>query len=83
MIALFLLGGFGFLLFLWWYVAYLTVVIICFGMGYYFWRDVTTDPKGGRFYTFDLKTRTRGKTILILTTLTNLLFLIWYFGSNH
>lgn len=82
MIVLFLLGGFGFLFFLWWYVAYLTVLVICFGMGYYFWKDVTTDPKGGRFYTFDLPTRSQGRTILILTAVTNLAFLIWFFGRN-
>lgn len=78
-IALLLLGVFGCTLLLWWYVGYLANLTICLGMSYYYWMDVTTDPNGGRFYTFDLQTRNWGKAIFILAIISNLTFLAAFF----
>ena len=52
-------------------------------MAYYYWQDVTIDPNGNKFYTFDLKTRNRGKVILILTILVRIAALVWFFGVKN
>ena len=57
--------------------------VICIGMAFYYWKDVTIDPNGGKFYTFDLKTRNRGKAILILAVIVRLAALIWLFWHDN
>lgn len=81
LVALLLLSLFGYLFLLWWFVGYLANLAICFGMSYYFWMDVTTDPNGGKFYTFDRRTRNWGKALFILTLVSNLIFLAIFFGK--
>lgn len=81
LVALLLLSTFGCFLFLWWFVGYLANLAICLGMSYYYWMDVTTDPNGGKFYTFDPQTRNWGKAFFMLTVVSNLIFLAIFFGK--
>jgi hypothetical protein len=61
---------------------WLLTTLICFGMAYYFWKDVTIDPNGEKFYTFDSKTRIKGKAILILAVIVRVAALVWLFVAN-
>lgn len=79
LVALSMLSVFGCLFLLWWFVGYLANLAICFGMSYYFWMDVTTDPNGGKFYTFDRQTRNWGKALFMLTIVSNVIFLVAFF----
>ncbi|MBC7775064.1 MAG: hypothetical protein H7246_06455 [Phycisphaerae bacterium] len=76
MVVLLFLNLFGFAPNL---ASWLLMSIICFGMAYYYWKDVTIDPNGKKFYTFDSKTRNRGKAIFILAVAVRLVALVWYF----
>lgn len=45
------------------------------GMGYYYWRDRSTDPEGRRYYTFEAETRRWGKLIFIGGVVLSVLYL--------
>lgn len=76
--ALFLLGSGGWVLLSFSLIGYLTTFATCLGMGYYFWKDITTGPNGERYLTFDQATRKKGKIIMILTLISNALFWFWF-----
>ncbi len=81
--SLFALGALGpFLMFLTW-AGYLGVICICFGMGYYFWKDMATDPRGERYFTFDKATQRSGQQIVILTAVVNVVLWAWLFLRPH
>lgn len=77
--ALFLLGSGGWVFVSFSLAAYLATLAICLGMGYYFWKDITTGPNGERYLTFDQTTRNRGRIIMMLTLVSNVLFWMWFF----
>ncbi len=62
---------------------WLLTTLICFGMAYYYWQDVTIDPNGEKFYTFDTKTRNWGKAVLILAVVVRLAAFVWFFGLKN
>jgi len=64
-------------------IGWIMPTMICVGMAYYYWKDVTIDPNGNKFYTFDLKTRNRGEAILIFAILVRMAALVWFFGVNN
>ncbi len=74
--ALYLVSLAGFLPF---FRVGIVTTIICLGMGYYYWQDITIDPNGEKFYTFDAKTRNSGKLILNLAVGACLASVAWYF----
>ncbi|HLP96326.1 MAG TPA: hypothetical protein VK168_19925 [Saprospiraceae bacterium] len=78
-VALYILSFGGISFFFLSLAAYMAVVCICLGMSQYYWRDITTDPYGKRFYTFDSATRLHGKVNFGLTMAMNILLQVWYF----
>jgi hypothetical protein len=77
-LALFLLSSGGWVFVSFSLAAYLATFATCLGMGYYFWKDITTGPNGERYLTFDQTTRNRGRIIMILTLISNALFWMWF-----
>jgi hypothetical protein len=78
-VALYILSFGGITFFFLSLAAYMAIVCIGLGMSQYYWRDITTDPYGKRFYTFDSATRLHGKVNFGLTMAMNILLQVWYF----
>ncbi|MEO6036959.1 MAG: hypothetical protein ABIQ93_01015 [Saprospiraceae bacterium] len=72
-IALFVIGFLG--AYFWGFL----FLLLALPMGLYYWRDLSVDLNGGRFYTFDQPTRNLGMAIFFFTLAVFLLRLVVIF----